>query len=697
MIKKSIRLTSVRLKNIPLHWILLANLFFIIGISGLTATHFIASFSTYDNKASKILEYATKTEENINRITNRNSPLQRQFTDIVSQINQFKLEFEILELDSARGTDRIQELSNKLSTQRESLETSDQNILSEELKEEIVESISILIDIADEIENTSSPAQLHQMLLDSEDSIAFLSNVINKANQILNKNVKSFHHSLSEQFNQTKSNIQDQRDLLDNSISVSLFVIGFFLLTTSISAIITYQIFRRRLDLVSEYANTVAEGDYSATMHISSNDKIGELSLAVKKMGEKLSAHIDEAKTQKHMAEHAQEMAEVANAVKSEFLATMSHELRTPLNGIVGLLDLLGNEKLSQENADYIKSISRLSHQLLVLIDGILDFSEMESGQFEIIESPFNLQTTLDEVVEQTKHLATEKNLRLVIDISEISSQHLIGDALRLRQVLNHLLSNAIKFTQTGEIKLSCHRLDQNDNVLRYRFQVSDTGIGIDKHQQKTIFERFYQLDSGSSRRYGGTGLGLAISQELVSLMGSNLEVKSDKGVGTSFWFDVNFTHGTEAQQRPDDTTTGQTELAPEGELKGRILVVEDSPVNQILVRKMLSKLNYDCDIANNGIEALEILNKNTYKLILMDCQMPELDGYETTRRIREIERQSNRHIPVVALTANIMKGDREKCLAAGMDDYLGKPVNLSTLEKMLSKWLKSESKGSTQ
>ena len=519
-------------------------------------------------------------------------------------------------------------------------------------------------------------------------------------------------------------------------------------------------------------------------------------------------------------AKHAAESAVMA---KGEFLATMSHEIRTPLNGIIPMLDLLSNSRLAMDQQEILRTATASAQQLLRIVDDILDYSKLEADRLELETTGFNLRDLLHSVITLMERPAEAKNLHLTLFIDSSVRLPVRGDPVRLRQILSNLISNAIKFTERGSVTVNVRRIGETPAQHQLRFEVQDTGIGIDAATRDRLFQPFSQADASTTRLYGGTGLGLVISQRIVSLMGGRIGVESQPGMGSTFWFEIPLLkvagdmpsqqedlHGgrvllittdqrlrmrltmllpnwglrvttventhdalerlrqARAQGEPwvysvvladlssirstalslarnmerraqygdarlvylrgDDVTSLELPLSativprnvedadlraalsasgvswshheahPEPaprpprampQRKTRVLLVEDNPVNLMVAQRLLQVLGVDCDAAGNGQAALEKLDGGDYDLVLMDCQMPVLDGYAATRRWREIEQErgAERRLPIVAMTANAMAGDRQKCLDAGMDDYLAKPVTRAELEQCVARW----------
>lgn len=383
----------------------------------------------------------------------------------------------------------------------------------------------------------------------------------------------------------------------------------------------------------------------------------------------------------------AEQAALEASRLKSNFLATMSHEIRTPINGVIGMAHLLKDTQLTEMQADYLDNIKRSAEALLTVINDILDFSKVEAGKMDLEMIDFDPDQLISDIEKTMSYAARQKGLHFTVRNPGNWPNYFVGDSGRLRQVLLNLLSNAIKFTDQGSVEFRIHLQENNERNALLLFEIEDTGIGMSERTLGRLFQAFSQADASTTRRFGGTGLGLSISKRLTELMGGEIGVKSFEKIGSTFWVRIRLQKGAMRSVAVPDGSLPTRMTAVRKEM--HILIAEDNLINQKVASGFVEKMGHRTSIVNNGREAVAFLQTQSVDLVLMDCQMPEMDGYEATGAIRRFTESSVANVPIVAMTANAIKGDRERCLAAGMNDYLSKPIKPSELQKLLEKWLR--------
>jgi len=502
-----------------------------------------------------------------------------------------------------------------------------------------------------------------------------------------------------------------KRTIERSAVTVSASLLTVLILVVVGGVLIIRAITQPVSSLVRVMSKVSQDGDYTIRAPIESNDEIGDLAKdfnlmldEIEKRDRHLAAHRDElereVETRTADLRQAKDLPEAGGRAKSEFLATMSHEIRTPMNGVLGMNELLRQTALTAQQQRYADAVDQSGRHLLSIINDILDFSKIEAGKLAIEHVDFDLGQLLADLGGMFAEPAQAKGLELLCRVGDDLPLAVNGDPLRLRQILSNLVGNAIKFTSCGEVGIRVKLLDETDEQARFRFEVEDSGIGISEGEQARLFSPFVQADSSTTRRFGGSGLGLAIARDLVELMGGQIGLHSEAGRGTLFWFEMPL-QKQDADARsllitppPALGSDGPPSASPAGvvptRLRGQVLVAEDNPVNQAVAGAMLESLGLAYRLADNGRIALDRVLREAFDLILMDCQMPEMDGFEATAQIRARQREGllPGKLPIVALTANAVEGDRERCLAAGMDDYLSKPFTRERLAATLGRWL---------
>ncbi|MBT9267185.1 response regulator [Pseudomonas sp. MG-9] len=435
---------------------------------------------------------------------------------------------------------------------------------------------------------------------------------------------------------------------------------------------------------IGNAVKAIQQGDYKTPLPIVDDTELGALSQHINNLAQAL----EQASREQHQAMaqliQTREEAEKANNAKSDFLAMMSHELRTPMNGVLGMLQLLETTDMTEEQIEYAALASESTEHLLKVINDILDFSRIERSELELEHIPFNLADLIGACAQSFQHSAVQRGLALNLRIPEdMRGLQVQGDPTRIRQILVNLVGNALKFTERGRVSIEAQWQSLDHELLWFTCSVRDSGIGISSESLELMFNAFQQADSSISRRYGGTGLGLPIARTLAERMGGTLRAQSEEGLGSVFTLEIPLAlyKQTLPQLAAPRAASGN------GHGEGRkVLLVEDNPVNQTVIEAMLRSLGFTVSVATDGAQAIRSAEGNDFEVILMDCRLPIIDGYEATRQIRLLPGRAD--VPIIALTANALQGDRETCLSAGMNDYLAKPFKRNDLQQILQRWV---------
>ena len=473
-------------------------------------------------------------------------------------------------------------------------------------------------------------------------------------------------------------NLREQEILLKAGI-LALFALLFtYILARRLSLSLSQPI-----SAMSDAVKAIQHGDYTTPLPVADDAELGDLARHINNLALGLEKASREQKQAMDELIRTREEAERANSAKSEFLAMMSHELRTPMNGVLGMLQLMGTTKMTEEQAEYSALATESTEHLLRVINDILDFSRFERDALELENISFNLAELIATSVQAFAHNAQQRGLALELDVQPgLDLLRVKGDPTRIRQILVNLIGNALKFTEFGSVRVETAWRQSDAHHILFTCAVRDSGIGISPELLESMFDAFQQADNSISRRYGGTGLGLPIARNLAERMGGSLYAESSEGLGSVFHLEIPLQRVQQEEPVPPSGAVGDM---PQ-ERDGCVLLVEDNPVNRTVVEAMLRSLGLQVSVAGDGAQAVSMASQEKYALILMDCRLPVMDGYEATRRIRQLP--GLEALPIIALTANARHGDRDICLQAGMNDYLAKPFKRTDLQQVLQRWL---------